>query len=82
MHVGPGDTWEISVPSSQSCCKLLLGNKAKGNWMAQLVNCLPLAQVMIPESLGSSPTSTSLLREESAPPSTSAPHLSLTLSLK
>ena len=45
--------------------------------MAQLVKHLPSAQVVIRESLGSSPTSGSLLNEEPASPSPSAAALSL-----
>ena len=50
-----------------------------GAWVAQLVKCLPLAQVMIPESW-SSPASGSLLRRETASPFPSVPLPSHSLS--
>ena len=69
---------------------MLAGNKGRKDeieakvaywsaWVAQLVECLPSAQVMIPGVLGSSPASGSLLIRESASPS-AFPLLVLSLS--
>ena len=53
--------------------EMKISSTSRGAWVAQLVKCLPSAQVMILGVLGLSPTAGSLLGKVSACPSPSAP---------
>ena len=55
--------------------------EVQGTWVAQLVNHLTLAQVMIPRFVGSSPTLGSMLAAQSLEPASDSVSPSLSLSL-
>jgi len=96
LLVGRSSPASGSLLSKESASPLLLplqlvlslSNKyVLGAWVVQLVECLRLAQVMIPRVLGSSPASGSLISGDSASPSPPYSHslmraISVCLSLK
>ena len=60
----------------KSCSRL---KSKRGTWVAQLVNCLTSAQVMISEFVGSNPTSGSALTSQSLEPASDSVSLSLSV---
>ena len=83
---------KIRPPNGKNCFLLLLKALSRGAWVAQSVECPTSAQVMISQSVSSSPASDSVLIAQSlepawdsVSPSLSAPPLlvlCLSLSLK